>query len=160
MKVHNFFSALVIASFALLFANCGDDDDHSSKNADTDKTEVKTPPAPAAKVKSSVSFLAPKDGDAVPTTFTVKMGVLGMGINPAGKIVPNTGHHHLIINGGPIPKGQVVPKDETHIHFGKGQTQTELTLKPGNYTLTLQFADGLHQSYGKEMSSTIHVTVK
>ncbi len=50
--------------------------------------------------------------------------------------------------------------DETHIHFGKGQKETTITLSPGKHTLTLQFADGAHISYGKEMSKKISVNVK
>jgi len=46
------------------------------------------------------------------------------------------------------------------MHFGKGQTETDLTLVPGKYTLTLQFANGAHQSYGEPMSKKIEVTVK
>ena len=30
----------------------------------------------------------------------------------------------------------------------------------GTYRLTMQFADGYHASYGKEMSASIKVTVK
>ncbi len=153
MKVRNFFSLLVFASFALLFANCGD---NSSNSADTDNDEVEE----ATTAGPSVAFLAPADGDTVSTTFTVKMDVQGMEIKPAGELVENTGHHHIIIDGDFIEKGTVVPADSTHIHFGKGQTETELNLAPGSHKLTLQFADGLHQSYGEEMSSTIKVTVK
>ena len=53
-----------------------------------------------------------------------------------------------------------MPTDDTHIHFGKGQTETELKLAPGKHTLTMQFADGAHRSYGPDLSSTISVTVK
>ncbi len=52
-----------------------------------------------------------------------------------------------------------MPTDSTHIHFGKGQTNTDLELNPGMHTLTLQFADGLHQSYGEKMSATIEIEV-
>ena len=41
-----------------------------------------------------------------------------------------------------------MPADEKNIYFGKGQTNFEITLEPGEHTLTLQFADGFHQSYG------------
>ena len=53
-----------------------------------------------------------------------------------------------------------MPFTERSLHFGKGQTETELTLPPGSYSLTAQFANGAHQSYGKPMSQTIRVTVK
>lgn len=108
----------------------------------------------------SVMFVEPKDGATVPPEFKVVMGVEGMKVSPAGQLVEGTGHHHLIIDGQPAAKGTVVPADATHLHFGKGQTETMLKLSPGKHTLTLQFADGAHQSYGPEMSSTIHVEVK
>lgn len=109
---------------------------------------------------AKVSILEPKDGATVPQTFTVKFGVEGMKIANAGTLTPGTGHHHLIVDGAAIPKGQPVPTDATHVHFGKGQTETKMTLKPGPHTLTLQFADGAHLSYGEMMSQTIHITVK
>ncbi len=109
---------------------------------------------------ASVFFVAPADGATVSSPFTVKFGLTGMEVKPAGELIPNTGHHHVIINGGPVKQGEGIPMDETHRHFGKGQTETELTLAPGTYKLTLQFADGAHQSYGPALSKTITVTVK
>jgi hypothetical protein len=109
-----------------------------------------------------VSFKAPKDGAVVAQKFRVKFGVKGKKIRPALEDVNDkkSGHHHLIIDGAFIPEGQVVPTDERHLHFGKGQTQTEVTLPPGEHTLTLQLADGAHLSYGEKFSKTIKVTVK
>jgi hypothetical protein len=65
-----------------------------------------------------------------------------------------------VIDGAAVPVGTVVPADEKHIHYGKGQTETQLTLPAGPHTLTLQFADGSHKSYGPEWSTTINVTVQ
>jgi len=107
----------------------------------------------------SVFFSNLKDGQKIPSTFLMQMGVKGMKLKPAGTLEESSGHHHLVINSNFIEKGQVVPADEKHIHFGKAQTEYELKLKPGKYTLTLQFADGAHQSYGKELSKTITVEV-
>ncbi|MEL6349341.1 MAG: DUF4399 domain-containing protein, partial [Myxococcota bacterium] len=90
----------------------------------------------------------------------VKMGVEGMTVQPAGELKEGTGHHHIIIDKGGIAEGQAVPADEQHIHYGKGQTETELELTPGKHSLTLQFANGLHQSYGEVMASTITITVE
>jgi len=59
-----------------------------------------------------------------------------------------------------LPVGTVVPKDSTHLHFGKGQTETTVQLTPGKHKLTLQFADGLHRSYGGKLATTISVNVK
>ncbi len=111
-------------------------------------------------VSPKVSFVEPKDGETVSENFTVKFGITGMKILPAGKLVPGAGHHHLIIDGSSVKKGDVVPADATHMHFGKGQTETTLKLAPGKHTLTLQFADSAHRSYGDTMSSTISITVK
>ncbi len=117
--------------------------------------------APAAKGDRSVHFVWPQDGSTVPETFTVVFGVKNLEVVPAGEGLndPNKGHHHVVIDGKPIPAKTMVPKDEKNIHFGKGQTQAELKLAPGEHTLTMQFADAAHMSYGPDLSSTIKVTV-
>jgi hypothetical protein len=114
----------------------------------------------AAFAQQSVSFVEPANGATVSSPFKVKFAVTGMDIKPAGDMTANTGHHHLLVNATPIKAGEVIPADEKHIHFGKGQTETELTLPPGNYTLTMQFANGLHQAYGPAMNKEIKITVK
>ncbi len=108
----------------------------------------------------AVYFKGVDDGDTVKSPFKVEMAVCGKDVRPAGETVEGTGHHHLVIDGDCIPAGETVPKDATHQHFGKGQTETMLTLEPGDHTLTLQFANGLHASYGKELCKTINVTVE
>ena len=108
----------------------------------------------------SVSFLEPADGATVTSPFKVKFAVKGMEVRPAGDMASNTGHHHLLINADNVKAGDVVPTDEHHLHFGKGQTDAEVKLAPGSYVLTMQFANGAHQSYGAPMSKSIKVTVK
>jgi len=109
---------------------------------------------------AGVSFAEPHDGAVVHTEFRVKMGITGMAVQPAGHAVEGKGHHHLIIDGDCIHKGEAIAKDATHKHFGKGQTEATLMLAPGRHSLTLQFANGLHQSAGRAWCQTIHVTVK
>jgi hypothetical protein len=102
-----------------------------------------------------------KDGQSVTSPFKVEMGASGIAVDTAGSMAANTGHHHLLIDDGDsIPMGTVVPKDSTHLHFGKGQTETTLTLPAGKHKLTLQLGDGLHRSYGAALASTITVNVK
>jgi len=113
--------------------------------------------APASK---GVYFIEPANGATVTSPFKVRFGLKGMEIKPAGEQVAGTGHHHLLINRESLAPGQIIPADDVHIHFGKGQTETEVALKPGTYKLTMQFADGFHLSYGKDMSATLMVTVK
>jgi len=116
--------------------------------------------AAGAAAAQSVDFTEPKDGAVVSSPFKVKFAVTGMDVKPAGTMDSNTGHHHLIINGDSMKVGESVPFDETHLHFGKGQTETEVKLPPGTYKLTMQFANGAHQSYGPGLSKSITVTVK
>ncbi len=116
--------------------------------------------AEQAQAQNRVYFKSPANHATVSSPITVVMGVEGMNVGAAGTVVPNIGHHHIIIDGGPIKTGEVIPADAAHVHFGKGQTETTLTLPPGPHTLTLQFADGSHHSYGPEMATTINVDVK
>lgn len=112
-----------------------------------------------APATNSVKITEPANGAKVASKFKVKMDVEGYTIGPVGDLAKGKGHHHLIVDGGPTPEGTVVPADATHIHFGKGQTETELDLAPGKHKLTLQFADGAHRSYGPAMSQTIEIEV-
>ena len=111
------------------------------------------------KPKGKVSFAEPKDGAEIKGPVKVVMRVEGMKIQPAGEVVEGTGHHHILINKDFFPPGKVIPTDDTHRHYGKGDTEAVLDLPPGDYKLTLQFADGLHRSYGKDLSATINIKV-
>ncbi len=108
----------------------------------------------------SVDFVQPADGDTVPSTFIVKFAVSGMKVAPAGDMSAETGHHHLLIDTDDVAEGAVIPMDERHRHFGKGQTEAEITLPSGRHRLTMQFADGAHRSYGEKLRKTIVVNVK
>lgn len=108
----------------------------------------------------SVWFVEPKDGAAVTSPFKVVFGIKGMAVEPAGAIKADSGHHHLLINLDPMASGEAIPVDDAHLHFGKAQTEAEVKLPPGNYRLTMQFANGAHVSYGPAMAASINVTVK
>lgn len=109
------------------------------------------------------------DGQEIKLPFVVKFGVEGMEVEPAQGINPNKGHHHLLVNQNHVAAGTMVPMGQEadgYFHFGKGQLSDTLSikkypmLKPGTHTLRLQFANGLHQSYGSGMSAVVKVTVK
>ena len=108
----------------------------------------------------SVFFKNMQNGAILSSPFLVEMGVEGMEVEAAGEINALKGHHHIIINSDFITDGDIVPANAQHIHFGLGQIETTLDLDAGNYSLTLQFADGMHHSYGEGMSKTINVTVR
>ena len=113
--------------------------------------------------KVSVYVISPKNGDAVTNPFTVQFGLKGMGIAPAGDDKPNTGHHHLLIDATLSPEElkQPIASDARHLHFGGGQTETELTLPRGRHTLQLLFGDWSHTPFNPPIvSPVITVTVK
>ena len=99
-------------------------------------------PAPEG---AQVYFITPQDGASVGQTFTVRFGLKGMGVAPAGVDVPATGHHHLLVDVATQPLLDApLPASEQILHFGKGQTETELTLPPGTHTLQLLIGDKHH----------------
>jgi len=123
------------------------------------KTKGKAAKGKAKAPKAKVFFTEPADGAKVTSPVKLVFGVEGMEVRPAGELAENTGHHHVIIGPAGIPEGEAVPKDEQHIHFGKGQTEAEIELPAGEHKLTMQFADGNHTSYGEVMATTITITV-
>ena len=117
----------------------------------------------AAPPGASVYFISPKDGDSVASPFKVQFGLSGMGIAPAGVDKPKTGHHHLIIDATLSPEElkQPIPADAKHVHFGGGQTETTVTLPPGQHTLQLVLGDWSHIPFDPPIvSAVITVTVK
>tara|TARA_B100001250_G_C19784886_1_gene783661 strand:+ start:283 stop:642 length:360 start_codon:yes stop_codon:yes gene_type:complete len=109
---------------------------------------------------NKVFFKNLKTGDTLVSPFIIEMGVIGMKIKPAGMLEAGTGHHHLIIDQGFMDYGKIIPMDKEHIHYGKGDTLAEVDLPSGQHTLTLQFANGMHASYGEQFSNTISVYIK
>lgn len=136
--------------------------DSTAASMDHDMASMQSgTPLPEVPQGARVFFANLKDGQTVSSPFTVEMGVEGIALDSAGAVVAGSGHHHLLIDAGDsIPAGEVVPKDSAHLHFGNAQTETELTLPAGTHTLTLQFADGIHRSYGSALANSITVTVK
>lgn len=103
----------------------------------------------------------PNDGEVIHSTrFKVWFGTRNFGVAPAGTHVPNTGHHHLLIDTDLPPMDQPIPNDRHHLHFGAGQTETILELPPGKHTLQLLMGDGNHVPYDPPLYSkkiTIYV---
>ena len=103
-----------------------------------------------------VYFLAPTDGATVDATFTVKFGLRGMGVAPAGIDLVNTGHHHLLVDhAGDANYGEPLPTSDQVRHFGGGQTETQITLAPGQHTLQLLLGNYLHIPHDPPVESKI-----
>ena len=171
-------STLTVLALTLLAA-CGGDEAPAEKPAETPAAEAPAADAPAADAHaghdmaahgditkpvapegSKVMFGEPADGATVKSPLKVVFQVEGLTVKPAGTMEAGTGHHHLIIDDKAPAAGTAVAADDTHIHYGKGQTETEIELAPGKHTLTMQFANGAHISYGEQLSTTITVTVE
>jgi hypothetical protein len=116
-------------------------------------------PSPAPE-GAQVYIVSPQHGDTVGTSFTVVFGLANMGVAPAGIQMPNTGHHHLLINKEQLPDlGQALGADV--MHFGLGQTQASVTLEPGEHTLQLVLGDHMHVPHNPPvMSEKITITVE
>jgi hypothetical protein len=114
-----------------------------------------------ASVGPRVYFITPTDGATVPATFAVSAGVDGLKLEPSGEVHSGAGHLHILVDTDFVPAGQIIPKDDSHIHLGKGTSEMEITLPPGDHVLRLQFADGVHQALaGDAYRSEIRVTVQ
>jgi len=109
---------------------------------------------------AKVYIISPKHGATVTETFTIKFGLQGMGVSPAGFDKKNTGHHHLLVDGKRLPELNKPMGGEVK-HFGGGQTQTQVTLGKGEHTLQLILGDHRHVPHSPAVvSEKITVTVK
>jgi Domain of unknown function (DUF4399) len=119
-------------------------------------------PKTKAPEDAMVYIQSPKDGETVASPVTVRFGLKGMGIAPAGVNQPNTGHHHMLIDVEKAPDfNAALPVTDNIKHFGAGQTETALTLPPGKHTLQLVLGDYLHIPHEKPIvSQKITITVK
>ncbi|HMD29862.1 MAG TPA: DUF4399 domain-containing protein [Steroidobacteraceae bacterium] len=116
----------------------------------------------AAPAGAEVYFITPHNGATLHSPLTVRFGLKGLGVAPAGIKFDNTGHHHLLVDTdiGELKLDAPMPASDKILHFGKGQTETELTLAPGKHTLQLVFADYLHTSFDPPLhSQKITITV-
>ena len=115
--------------------------------------------SPAAVQPPSTYFVNLRDGDRIETPYVVKFGLSRYGIAPIVGSVPNTGHHHLLVNRDlPLDFKEPLPFNDQYMHFGKGQMETVLTFPPGTYTLRLLLADHKHIPhfiYSKPVTITV-----
>ena len=107
-------------------------------------------------------FITPSNGEEVTNPVTIRFGIVGMEIVPAGKDKPMSGHHHLLVNVEKLPNMKSpIPADKNHLHFGKGQTETQLNLPSGRHTLQLLLGDYMHVPHEEPLiSDKIEIIVK
>jgi hypothetical protein len=111
---------------------------------------------------AQVYFIWPYDGTVITGgKFWVRMGLRNMGVAPKGSAVPNTGHHHLLIDTEPPSMTESIPNDRNHLHFGAGETEARIELPPGKHTLQLLLGDKDHLPHNPPVQSKkITITVR
>jgi hypothetical protein len=119
----------------------------------------RTPSAEGAEVY----IINPGDGDTVASPVLIQFGLRGMGVAPAGVDLPDTGHHHLLVDLdiAEVDLALPMPPSDNLLHFGGGQTETMLELEPGTHTLQLVLGDLSHIPHDPPViSEAITVTVE
>lgn len=133
----------------------------AAKQQASDKLESTLGLAKAAPAGAVAYIINLKNGDTVSSPFLVQFGLKNAGVAPAGTPGDTTGHHHLLIDNPTVDYTVVLPMTDQLKHFGGGQTETTLTLKPGSHTLQLLLADWKHLSFNPAVQSEkITITVK
>ncbi|WP_417543668.1 DUF4399 domain-containing protein [Marinobacter sp.] len=115
-----------------------------------------------APANAELYFVQPSDGATVEGTFKVVFGLRNMGVAPAGVEKASTGHHHLLIDTEvPSDLSKPLPATDQIKHFGGGQTETEITLQPGEHTLRLLLGNYAHVPHSQPVvSDQITITVE
>lgn len=167
------YRSIVVISVVVLAA-CGGEAEAPAAATDTTTPAATTAQAPAADAPPAMSLprspapdgarafiVSPTEGETVSSPVQVVFGSENITILKAGEQGDNSGHHHLLINA-PLPDlGMPIPSSGQYLHFGGGQTETELNLEPGTYTLQLLFGDYIHVPHDPAIhSEVITITVE
>ena len=144
---------VLVITVVLFIASCQRDTALPESSAPEPVIAVRTPsPQGAAAYIISPEEGATVHGEAVKVVF----GLRRMGVAPAGVEAEDTGHHHLLVDVATMPDMDLpIPADSNHIHFGKGQTETILTLSPGSHTLQLLLGDYRHIPHDPPVASAV-----
>jgi hypothetical protein len=134
-------AALLIASDARAEHHEQADPHSAAAPAAASAQPIPRTPRPA---DAKLYIISPTSGETVSSPVTIRFGLAGMGVAPAGVATPNTGHHHLIIDAPLPPMNAPLPKDDKHLHFGGGQTEVTMQMAPGPHTIQLVLGDKDH----------------
>lgn len=154
-------AAIAVTTVLAIYIYC-----YHTSNTPPQSSNPTTNAATSALVSSApenamVFILEPGNGATVTSPVTVRFGISGMSISPAGQNIENSGHHHLLIDLNEIPAlDQPLPGSNQLIHFGGGQTETSIELSPGSHTLQLLLGNYLHIPHNPPViSKKITITV-
>ena len=153
-------SSLLVGLVALT-PGCGGDQPADTAAEQAAAQAATGPQRSAAAPGATVFIFSPENGATVGSPVTVKFGISGVGIAPAGQHTPNSGHHHLLIDTELANPDQPIPADAQHLHYGKGQTEAAVELEPGTHTLQLVLGDGNHIPHQPPIvSKVVTITVE
>ena len=152
-------TGLALALTAVLGA-CGDDDDDTETATEDTTEETTAPTETTAAAGPSVEITEPADGATVASPVTLKMAATNFTIEPAGDgtVKEGHGHFHVMIDTACLAAGTVIPSDDKHVHYGKGQLEAPLELAPGENKLCLQVGDGAHSAL--YLTDEVKITVQ
>ena len=161
LKPRRVIEVAAIGALLGLMSACGTDEQPAVTNEADAPSAPATLPRNEAAPGASVFIISPVNGATVASPVTVKFGVSGIAIQPAGSAMDNSGHHHLLIDTELADPSLPVPSDPQHLHFGKGQTETLLELEPGEHRLQLVLGDTNHVPHvNPVISDPITITVE
>ena len=150
----------LLFGISLVLAACGGQEQPETGAASSESAPpgMQRSPAPPG---ATVFIIAPSDGATVSSPVSVKFGISGINVAPAGQHAPNSGHHHLLIDTELQDPEAPVPADPQHVHYGKGQTEASIELEPGQHTLQLVLGDGNHVPHQPPiLSKVVTITVE
>src|SRR3712207_5841430 len=115
-------------------------------------------PAPPDAV---VYIITPREGQRVSSPITVRFGLSNMVVTRAGDTIPNMDLQQLLVDvTEPIEPNEPLATDRKHLHFGAGQTESQLDLPPGRHTLQLVLGDSEHKPFSPIIASNkVTITV-
>ena len=144
---------LLVLSLIFSMATNSDDHDNFAMNN-------------VAAKNAQVFFIKPLDGQKFllkdSDTIEIIFGAKNVFVKPAGELIPNSGHHHLLINVEDLPDlSMPIPANDNFIHFGKGQTSTVVSLPKGQHKLQMLLGNHVHIPHNPPvLSDPIYIEVK
>jgi len=144
---------------SVAIAGCGGDSGEGSPTG----TNAGTPTASDTYMNgvgddARVSFDVPSDDASLTSTYAQwQASADGVTIEESGEVTEGAGHYHILVDTDPVEPGETIPSDDSHVHYGTGQTDGVLELEPGDHTLHLQVGDGEHVAMG--LTDTVEVSV-
>ena len=107
--------------------------------------------------RPELRVVEPVDGAVVEAPFVLRVETDNLELAAAGRTLDGEGHFHVMVDRECLHPGEVIPKDQVHLHVGSGADTLELDLPPGTYDLCAQIGDGFHVAVAVADTITVNV---